>query len=150
MKEYVERDPEFNSLCFGCGENNQIGAKLKFYKLSEKSLGTVFDVPKTWGGWGNIMHGGLQTVILDEVSGWTVISILNIAALTIKAEMKFLRPLYVEEKIEAVATVEKVEGRDVTIKCHLKNSEDEICTVGLFTFREVKKEKIEKLAQIQF
>ena len=64
--------------------------------------------------------------------------------------MKFLRPLYVEETIDAVAEVEKVDGRDIIIKCYLKNSEGTISTEGLFTFREVKKEKIEKLARIQF
>ena len=151
MNEPVEKDLGVNSLCFGCGEENPIGAKLNFYRISENSLRSSFIVPKTWGGWGNIVHGGLQTVLMDEVAGWTIITILDEACLTINVELQFLKPLYVEEEVEIVGTIDDNSSeKDIFVKSYIKNNNGEICTQGLFTFRKVSKERIEKIAGIKF
>lgn len=150
MKEYIDKELGINDYCFGCGESNPIGAKLNFYKISEKSLGADFEVPDTWGGWGKIAHGGLQTVLLDEVSGWAMITLLEKTGLTVKVEMNFLKPVYVEDTIKIVGEIQKVEGRDIFIQGYIHDSAGDICTKGLFTFKEVKKEKIESLADIKF
>ncbi len=150
MTEYIEKNLGINSLCFGCGEENPIGAKLSFYKISDKSVGSTFDVPKTWGGWGRIVHGGLQTVLMDEVAGWTVITLLKEACLTIKMEMQFLSPLYVEEKVEIIGEIIENKEKDILVRSSIKNSEGKVCTQGQFTFRKVTKEKIEQLADIMF
>lgn len=150
MKEFIEKDLGVNKLCFGCGEENPIGAKLSFYKISEKSVGSTFLVPYTWGGWGKIVHGGLQTVLMDEVSGWTVITLLNEACLTIKVEIQFFSPLYVEEEVEIIGEIIEQNEKDIFVKSYIKNKEEKVCTQGLFTFRKVKKEKIEQIAGIKF
>lgn len=150
MKEYIDKELGVNDYCFGCGESNPIGAKLNFYKISENSLGADFKIPDTYGGWGKIAHGGLQTVLLDEVCGWTMITLLEKTGLTINVNINFLKPLYVEDSIKIVGEIQEVEGRDMIIQGYIKDSAGDICTKGLFTFREVEKEKIENLANIKF
>ena len=145
MEEKINKDLGVNNYCFGCGEDNPIGAKLDFYKISDKSLKSTFTIPLTWGGWGDITHGGLQTVLLDEVSGWSIISLLDKYALTINLQMKFFKPIYVGETIEAISEIEKTEDRNITVKSILRNENGEECTQGIFIFREVGKEKIERL-----
>ncbi len=149
MGEKIDTDLGVNNYCFGCGEDNPIGAKLEFYKISDKSLKSTFTIPLTWGGWGEIAHGGLQTVLLDEVSGWSIISLLGKYALTINLQMEFLQPIYVGETIEAISNIEKIEGRNIIVKGILKNGNGEECTLGSFVFREVGKEKIERLIEKQ-
>ncbi|MCE7743164.1 MAG: hypothetical protein GOP50_12005 [Candidatus Heimdallarchaeota archaeon] len=149
MKEHIEKDLGINSLCFGCGEENPIGAKLSFYKLSDKSVGSSFLVPKTWGGWGKIVHGGLQTVLMDEVSGWTVITLLEEACLTIKVDLQFFKPLYVEEEVEIIGEIAEHKEKDILVKSYIKNKDGQICTQGHFTFRKVTKKKIEQIAGIK-
>ena len=149
MKERIEKDLGINSLCFGCGEENPIGAKLNFYKLSEKSIGATYHVPNTWGGWGKIVHGGLQTVLMDEVAGWTTITLLKEACLTIKVEMQFMKPLYVEKEVEIIGEIIDQSEKDVIVKSYIKNEENIICTQGLFTFRKVPMERIEQIAGIK-
>jgi acyl-coenzyme A thioesterase PaaI-like protein len=145
MEEKIDKDLGVNNYCFGCGEDNPIGAKLDFYKISKNSLKSTFKIPLTWGGWGEIAHGGLQTVILDEVSGWSIVNLLDKYALTISLQMNFFKPIYVGETVEAISEIEKVEGRDITVKSVLQNKNGEKCTLGRFVFREVGKEKIERL-----
>ena len=149
MYEKIDKDLGVNNYCFGCGDDNPIGAKLEFYKISDKSLISKFTIPETWGGWGEIAHGGLQTVLLDEVSGWSIISLLDKYALTINLQMEFYHPIYVGEAVEATSEIEKIEGKNITVKGTLKNENGKECTIGRFVFREVGKEKIERLIKKQ-
>ena len=150
MSEYIEKRLGINDFCFGCGEKNPIGAKLSFYKISKNSVGSQFHIPKTWGGWGKVVHGGLQTVLMDEVSGWTVITQLEETCLTINVNLQFFRPLYIEEDVEIVGEIEEIKDRDIIVKSYIKNSNGQICTEGKFTFRKVTKEKIEQIAGVKF
>ena len=150
MKEVIEKNLDINPLCFGCGEKNPLGAKLNFYKLSENSIGSTYFVPKYWGGWGTIVHGGLQTVLMDEVAGWAVVALLQEACLTINVELQFLKPLYIEKETEIIGEIIENHERDIIVKSYIENVMGEICTQGLFTFRKVQKERIEQMAGIKF
>jgi acyl-coenzyme A thioesterase PaaI-like protein len=146
--ERIEKNLEYNEFCFGCGEDNPIGAKLNFFKISDESVKSNFLVPNTWGGWGKIIHGGLQTVLLDEVSAWVIVALLNDQGLTIKAQIEFLKPLYVEEEVEIIGSVEKIDNKDITIGSVLRNKKGETCTKGTFVYRKVAMDKIKKMAKI--
>ena len=146
MKQ-IDKEIDFTSKCFGCGKENPIGAKLKFYEDSENSIQTTFTAPETWGGWGEIIHGGLQTVLLDEISAWTAISLLSIYGLTVKAEIEFFHPVYCNEKLVIKGKIEEVKGKDIRILSSIMTEDGMICTKGLFTFRTIQKEKIEQLVK---
>ena len=150
LMKQIDKEITFTSKCFGCGEENPIGAKLKFYEDSENSIQTIFTAPETWGGWGEIIHGGLQTVLLDEISAWTAISILSIYGLTVKAEMEFFHPVYVNEKLVIKGKIEEVKGKDIRISSSIMTEDGMICTKGLFTFRTIQKEKIEQMVNKDF
>ena len=146
MRELIDKQLGVNDYCFGCGEKNPIGAKLNFYKISEKSLETEITPPNTWGGWGKIVHGGLQTVILDEMAGWTMIALAEKTGLTIKMEIEFYKPLFIEKKILARTEVIEENDKDVIVESYLLDEENDICTKGKFTFRVVDFERIKKIA----
>lgn len=150
MREPIKKDLGVNSLCFGCGEENPIGAKLNFYKVSDNSICSTHLVPKTWGGWGKIVHGGLQTLLMDEVAGWSIVSLLDEACLTINVELNFLKPLYVETEVEIIGEILENKEKDILVRSFIKDQDGEICTQGLFTFRKVSKKKIEQIAGIEF
>ncbi|MHA1953663.1 MAG: PaaI family thioesterase, partial [Candidatus Heimdallarchaeaceae archaeon] len=97
------------------------------------------------GGWGDIGPGGFHTVLLDEISGWSLLSLFDKYALTINLQMEFYKPIYVGETIEATSNIEKIDGRDITVTSILKNDNGDKCTKGTFVFREVGREKIERL-----
>lgn len=149
MKQ-IDKEIDFTSKCFGCGKENPIGAKLKFYEDSENSIQTTFTAPETWGGWGEIIHGGLQTVLLDEISAWTAISLLSIYGLTVKAKIEFFHPVYINEKLTIKSKIEEVKGKDILISSFIMTEDEMICTKGLFTFRTIQKEKIEQLVKKDF
>lgn len=51
--------------CFGCGENNPIGLKLKFERTDE-GVETVYVPDKRHQGYQDLLHGGLMSLVLDE------------------------------------------------------------------------------------
>ena len=55
--------------CFGCGLKNDIGLKLNFTKKNNSIVGS-FIARKDYEGFPNILHGGIQSTILDEAMNW--------------------------------------------------------------------------------
>ena len=51
---------------FACGTRNPVGLKLRF-TITEDSLYTDFCLPREYQGWTNVAHGGILTLIMDEV-----------------------------------------------------------------------------------
>lgn len=58
--------------CFGCGEDNTIGLKLKPRFDGEKVMAT-FTPNLMHQGWHDVMHGGIVYSILDEVTAYSVL-----------------------------------------------------------------------------
>ncbi len=143
----VKSDPDLVRYCFGCGKDNPIGAKLEFIQESETEISTTFIPPKEWSGWGEIVHGGLQSVILDEISAWAVIALLSKFAVTISAKIDYFKPVYVEEELFARAKIENIENNNVYVVSTIYNSKEEKCTKGSFIFRIVDKEKVIQLSK---
>ena len=58
--------------CFGCGDQNPHGLRLKFYRLDEDNGRVHADwVPTpTEEGYVGMVHGGLISTVCDEVMAW--------------------------------------------------------------------------------
>ena len=88
-----------DEMCFICGERNPIGLKVKFEidKENMRLTGT-FTPRKEHEGFRNIMHGGLQSALLDEA----MVKLLweaGISAVSAALEIKLLRPAKVGREI---------------------------------------------------
>jgi uncharacterized protein (TIGR00369 family) len=58
------------SQCFGCGEDNPIGLKLKFTWDSETKTARAEFIPNEhFQGWHGYVHGGITACVLDESMG---------------------------------------------------------------------------------
>lgn len=58
------------SMCFGCGEGNPIGLKLKF-EWDGRTARAEFTPGENHQGWSGYLHGGITTCVLDEAMGQT-------------------------------------------------------------------------------
>tara|TARA_B110000014_G_C19862191_1_gene446581 strand:- start:267 stop:707 length:441 start_codon:yes stop_codon:yes gene_type:complete len=83
--------------CFGCGLKNDIGLKLNFTKKNDLIVGS-FIAHIDYEGFPNILHGGIQSTILDEAMNW-VFFIDQIFVVTTKIELKFRRPIPINESV---------------------------------------------------
>lgn len=76
--------------CFGCGESNPGGLKMKF-KWDGQSAIAEFTPGEMHAGWPGVVHGGLLATMLDEAAGWSALE-KGIDMVTAKMEVLFRHP----------------------------------------------------------
>ena len=69
--------------CFGCAPNNPLGVKLEFYEDGDYIV-SQWKPSSNYQGWLNTLHGGIQSVLLDEICGWVVMRKLQTGGCYIK------------------------------------------------------------------
>lgn len=78
--------------CFGCGESNRLGLKLRFY-----DHGTTVQAKYTPGtehaGFKGVTHGGLLATVLDEVMVWACAVRTKRFAYCAEMTVRFLQPV---------------------------------------------------------
>ena len=135
MKEEIQ-NPFPDNNCFFCGSENNEGLKLTFYwDKARKETYTEYLPAQHFVGQGNILHGGIQMGLLDEIMGWTSYAFTQEMAVTTGLTIKFLQPTYIRgEKINVTCRVTSKEGPEVNMEAILSNNDGDVCTTATGTF----------------
>ncbi|MGI6321012.1 MAG: PaaI family thioesterase [Bacteroidales bacterium] len=80
--------------CFGCSQTNPIGLKLDFFETDEGVLAKWIPTPD-YEGYHNVLHGGIQATILDEVGNWILPIKIGSAGVTRKMDVHYLESVYI-------------------------------------------------------
>ncbi len=56
-------------MCFICGMENPVGLHLHIYETGPGLVETTYTAPEHFQGYPGVLHGGIVSAILDEVSG---------------------------------------------------------------------------------
>ena len=116
--------------CFGCSPYNELGLQLKFTEEGD-SVTALWEPKKHFEGFFNILHGGIQSTLQDEVAGWLVFTKCKTSGVTKKMQVEFLNPVYVTDKeIKVKAQLREMSERIARIQTQLFNSGGEVCSSG--------------------
>ena len=74
--------------CFGCSPDNEAGVRMEFYEDGDEVV-SIWKPRPEYQGWLNTLHGGIQSVLLDEICGWVVFRKLQTGGVTSKMETRF-------------------------------------------------------------
>jgi uncharacterized protein (TIGR00369 family) len=101
--------------CFGCGQQNHQGLRLRFRRLDDGWVETRVRVPHHFCGVDTIVHGGIQATILDEVCGVAAQLALPDDAsrnpcVTAELSLRFRRAVPLADDVVARARVVEVRG----------------------------------------
>lgn len=108
-------------MCFACGEENPIGFKLKFEKDKDSDrLVADFTPEVTHQGYGEMMHGGLVTTLMDEAMA-KVINTRGIKAVTATLDVKFRQPVPIGEPLKIYSELEDEKKRRCRLKAWVEN-----------------------------
>ena len=69
--------------CFGCCKDNPIGAHMDFYEDGDDIV-SFWKPDGNYQGWVNVLHGGIQATLMDEIAGWVVFRKLQLMGVTSK------------------------------------------------------------------
>lgn len=132
--------------CFGCSPKNRCGLKMEFYVNPDSSLvASWLSAPDHVSGWGNIVHGGIVSTVLDEAMGWAALVILRKLALSKSMSVKFLKPIFLntERRVEG-SVLESKSDREAIMQATIYDGDNEACArstseVSLFTVDHIRK-----------
>ena len=138
VNPYLGKDG-YNCIC--CSPNNPIGLHLEFWEDGEDVL-TKWNPSQNYQGWVNTLHGGVISMLMDEVAGWVINRKLQTTGVTTRLEVKYRRPVMTDEaQIVVRGHIVQQRRNIVTIALTLENSKGQICNEGeavYFTFGEEK------------
>ena len=77
--------------CFGCSRKNTQGLRLRFW-LSEEGCFTKCTIPDHLCGLDGVVHGGIVTVLLEEVAAWMITACLSRLGITREISVRYLKP----------------------------------------------------------
>ena len=130
--------------CFACSPSNPVGLHLQFY---EDGDWVCADWQPSWQyeGYQGIVHGGIQSTLLDEVASWAVNIKLHTSGVTVQMLTDYLKPLYSNESlVTAKAKVIGLEGRLATLHTVLESPEGNVFTESDVKYHLFDREKAQK------
>ncbi len=123
---------EYN--CFACSPYNDSGLHLEFWEDGDDII-TKWDPAKTYEGWVNVLHGGIQATLLDEVAGWVILLKQATTGVTSEMNVQYLKPVKVSAGIVTVrGRLLSVEGRTAKIAASLYNGSGEECAKAILSY----------------
>ena len=127
--------------CFGCSPRNPIGLHLEFFEDGEW-LVARWHPSADYEGWHNVVHGGIQALLLDEICAWVVMRKLQTIGVTSKMEVKYIRPVAADAPVLTVrARVLRTVRNLAEIESCLYNAAGELCTRALCTYYDYPPER---------
>lgn len=123
--------------CFGCAPNNTAGVRMKFFSDGNDVI-SVWSPEQQFQGWIDTLHGGIQSVLIDEICAWVVMYNYGTTGVTSKMEMRFIKPISTKEPYLMIRASVKEKRRNlVTVDATITDSKGTVCAKGeclYFTF----------------
>ena len=127
--------------CFGCAPHNPLGLKMEFYEDGDEIVSRWTPKPEHQG-WLNTLHGGIQSVMLDEVCGWVIMRKLQTSGVTSKMETRYLKPISTDGGPLTVKGRLKEMRRNIAlVEAEILDASGEICSRAVCTYFTFPQEK---------
>ena len=130
---------EYN--CFGCSPTNPLGLKMEFYEEYDEIIST-WKPGDNYQGFHDILHGGIQATMIDEIASWVVFMKLDTAGVTYQLKTKYIKPVKISKgSITLKAKLVEQQRRIATIEVRLMDGDGNACSQGwveYFIFPRIK------------
>lgn len=121
--------------CIGCSEKNPIGLKLAFYD-NDTEIVSYWNPDKNYEGYINVVHGGIQSTLHDEIASWVVYTKGKTAGVTTELNVRFLKAVYADGgQLKITGKLVKIERKFMTIETQLFNTTGELCSEATVVYR---------------
>ncbi len=140
---YTEREG-YN--CFGCSPGNQNGLQMEFVEDGD-TLFCEWEPKGFLQGYNDVLHGGIQATLLDEIGSWFVQIKLKTAGVTSNMNLRLRRTVPTNRgKLKIRAWLKEVRRNLADIHVELINPDGKIGADGVITYftfpPEVAKDKL--------
>lgn len=130
--------------CFGCSPKNAHGLKMNFFEDGDYVISSWKPVDFLQG-YHNILHGGIQATLMDEIASWFVQIKMKTAGVTANMNIKYINPVsVVEGNITLKASLIQIRRNLVDVKVKLFDANNKLCATADITYYTFPKEEAKK------
>ncbi len=117
--------------CFGCSPGNEHGLQMQFYEDGD-FLFSDWEPKGFLQGYHNVLHGGIQATLIDEIGSWLVMIKLKTAGVTSELFVRYLKPVRIskEGNIKLKASLTSFKNNLATVHVELFDAEGVKCAQG--------------------
>ena len=134
--------PEYN--CFACSPDNPLGLKMEFFEDGDQIV-SAWDPDEHYQGFHDVLHGGIQATMMDEIASWLVFVKLDTGGVTYRMNLTYRKPVRISKgRITLQASLLKHDRRLASIQVRLMDGEGIVCSEGVVEYYLFSREKAEK------
>ena len=113
--------------CYACSPTNPSGLHMEFFLEGDELVGK-WDPSEDYQGFHDILHGGIQSTMMDEIASWVVFMMLDTAGMTYQLNTRFRKPVLISKgTITVRATLHRQQKRIAEIEARLYDGEKMLC-----------------------
>lgn len=126
--------------CFGCGQANPTGLRLKFLVTNDGSILCDATIAASFEGHPGYAHGGIIATLLDETMSKAVRA-RGLTAMTRHMEINYLRPVPSSAPLRLEGRVLRNEGRKHWTEARIHNAAGDVLAHSKGLFIEVSRDQ---------
>jgi uncharacterized protein (TIGR00369 family) len=134
--------------CFGCGQQNRVGLRLKFFVGEDHRVVCRVRVPRRFEGPPGHLHGGIIATLLDEAMSKANRQ-FGIVAMTRHMEVEYLKPVPLMATLELSARHLSASGRQHRCEARIADASGKVLARGTALFIAVDPETVLKTSRLK-
>jgi uncharacterized protein (TIGR00369 family) len=109
---------EDDDFCFVCGDKNETGIHADFIVNDDNTASAHLVIPSRFQGWKGIVHGGIISTLLDEVSIYACRKI-TLKGVTAEMNVKFKKSVPTDREITLQSKVIEIKRKLIFVHADL-------------------------------
>jgi len=127
--------------CFGCSPHNPDGLQMQFFEEGEFIVSNWHPGPR-YQGFVDVLHGGIQATLMDEIASWVVFVKLGTAGMTYRMSTRYKAPVRISRgAITLRARLKEGRRRVASIEVVLEDGEGNLCSESSVEYFVLPREK---------
>ena len=126
--------------CFGCGQGNEVGLKLKFQEIEKGVVQTKIVLSAAYQGYNRVVHGGIVCTLLDEAMAYAALYSSDPGHVaTAWMEVRFLKPVPVGKELTLVGRITQKKRNILETEAEIRSPSEEVLasSVGKYFWEKV-------------
>jgi len=130
--------------CFACSPTNPSGLHMEFYQDGDEIV-SKWDPGEHYQGFHDILHGGIQATMMDEIASWVVFMMFDTAGMTYQLNTRFRKPVLISRGLVTVRASLVQRNKSIAeIEARLYDGENNLCAEGTANYFVMPREKAVK------
>ena len=116
--------------CFGCSPGNPIGLKMEFFEDGDEII-CKWVPGVNYAGFHDILHGGIQATMLDEIASWVVLVKMDTSGVTSRLNIRYRNPVHISKGGVSLRARLLQQRRNIaSIEMKMLDGDEKICSEG--------------------